>query len=150
LGWVINPNTSDAIKFDGLIGKAVLRFTPTSVTAYNAIPIQAGAALANMAVTAARGGPLLFDGTHYKQVTGEVTGTVPYPGVNDVQTFLVLLTLDVFSNRPNGTTFVDFNFSNEPEATISNSTSFTCWQRLDISLLGLSTSFGQNGLVQSG
>lgn len=151
LAWVVNTNL-DNIKFDGLIGRAVIRDEPQGDTAYNAIPIQAAAQLANMAVISSASGSLPFDGTanHYKAVTGEVTGSVSYPGGADLQTFLVLLTLDVMSNRPNGATFVDFNFYNEAEALISNSTSFTCWGLVPLSSLGLSTGFGVNGLVQSG
>ena len=49
IGWVVN--TSDRpIKFDGLIGDAVLRVSGGALASYNAIPIQADPALANGAL----------------------------------------------------------------------------------------------------
>jgi hypothetical protein len=47
IGWVINPANDRPVKFDGLIGDAVLREAGTSLAAYNAIPIQAGCRVGN-------------------------------------------------------------------------------------------------------
>ena len=41
IGWVISPANDRPIKFDGLIGDAVVRPTGTAQASYNAIPIQA-------------------------------------------------------------------------------------------------------------
>jgi hypothetical protein len=144
----------NSIKFDGLVGKAVIRQFPQSDTAYNAIPIQAGADFKTGDIISPATGnptPLPFDGTHYKEVTGQVTGNVAYPtpifGPSD--TFLVFLTLDVLSNRANNATFLDLYFYNEGEAVISTSTAFTCWGIISLRGLGVTTNFGINGLVQS-
>jgi hypothetical protein len=150
LVWVIDPANGNAIKFDGLIGKALIRRPPQAPqadTAYNAIPIQAGAALANGAIISPASGALAFDGTgiHYKQVTGQITGSV-FPPAGQFNTFLVLLTLDAMSNRPNGTTFVDFNFYDPAENLLSSSTSFVCWNIVPISALGVTSP----GIFQSG
>ena len=155
LVWVVDT-FRNAIKFDGLSGKAVIHQLPTADTAYNAIPIQAGANLANGAIISRDGAPLPFNGTGYKEVTGQITGGIQFPGQTapgangSLNTFLIFLTLDVMSNRPNPPTFVDFNFYNEAEAPISASTSFTCWGFffIDGTVPANFTTTG-NGLVQS-
>src|SRR5215472_6997290 len=114
IAWVID--TSDRpIKFDGLIGDAVIRETPTAVGAYSAIPIQADPDLASGAlISTGTFGSLIFDGApgHYLAVTGVVFGDgvvdrapgdapgVPTPPstVGARTTLLTLLTLDIRSN----------------------------------------------------
>src|SRR5262249_20423031 len=60
IGWVID-SADRPIKFDGLIGDAVLRPSSTAVSAYNAIPIQADSALASGALISLVGaGSLVF------------------------------------------------------------------------------------------
>ncbi len=148
IAWVID--TSDRpIKFDGLIGDAVLRETGTSVGGYTAIPIQADPALANGAlITLGASGSLLFDGAagHYQAVTGVIYADVAFdrppvaPATGPRTTLLTLLTLDVRSNRPNFPTFVDLDFFNSNEQLLSTSTEFICWQ--EVSLSGINDGFG--------
>ena len=166
LVWVVGGTTNrDAIKFDGLVGKAVIHQFFQADAAYNAIPIQGGDGFRTGQVISpdtGTGTPLLFDGTNYKAVTGQVTGNVTYPtqfpfvGAGPFNTFVIFLSLDVLSNRPNFTTFVDFNFYNEVENPISTSTNFICWGMIDLRQVGatIDTGFppvryGLNGLVQS-
>jgi len=152
--WVADE-ANRAIKFDGLIGDAVLREASGAATAYNAIPIQAAAALATNAPTDVNhNGALDFNGAEYQTITGKIYGSVRYDVINaagfdQVQTSLVLLTLDTLSNRPNYPVFVDVNFYNESEALNSNSTAFFCWEEQSLSALGLDSSFGIKGLVES-
>jgi hypothetical protein len=61
IGWVIDQSDSP-IKFDGLIGDAVLRESDTAVSAYNAIPIQAGFQMPPGVVIAAPTQGLFFNG----------------------------------------------------------------------------------------
>jgi hypothetical protein len=144
IGWVVNPTTLEPIRFDGLIGDAVLRVSGTAVAAYNAIPIQAAPGPQGGLITLV-GGALRFDGldNHYQAVTGAVLGDVKYirevgTGGTFNDTFLTLLTLDVQSNRPNDRVFVDIEFfggfgsriGNENE--LSTSTSFICWQEFQL------------------
>jgi len=150
IAWVID--TSDRpIKFDGLIGDAVLRETGTAVGAYTAIPIQADPLLAtNAFITLGPGGALPFDGGagHYQAVTGSFFADVAFdraaaagpPVVGSRTTLLTLLTLDVRSNRPNYPTFVDLNFYNSNEQLLSTSTEFICWQ--EVSLSGINDGVG--------
>ena len=122
IGWVIN--TSDQpIKFDGLIGDAVLRESDTAVSAYNAIPIQANADVATGTVLP---GLLFAPGGPYQAVTGKIYGDVAYEAPRRA-TSLTLLTLDVRSNRQNYPVAVDFQFYNAQEALLSTSTRFICW-----------------------
>ena len=70
-------NTADQpIKYDGLIGDAVLRESSTALSSYNAIPIQADPALATGALITLDDdlGGLVFDGApgHYQAVTGVI------------------------------------------------------------------------------
>jgi hypothetical protein len=145
IGWVVNPTTLAPIRFDGLIGDAVLRVSNTAVAAYSAIPIQATPGIPGSPI-ALVGGALRFDGgdNHYQAVTGTILGDVKYvkqvgppPGTfND--TFLTLLTLDVRSNRPNDRVFVDFEFWGGHSSQIGNenelsaSASFICWQEFQL------------------
>ena len=127
IGWVIDPASDTPIKFDGLIGDAVVRISGTALAGYNAIPIQADPSLANGAVVSTNGnGALMFDGApgHYQAVTGQVLGNVRNSG--NAETFLTLLTLDVKSNRPNNPIFVDLDFT---------STEFICWGEVPISAI---------------
>jgi hypothetical protein len=134
IGWVINPANDQPIKFDGLIGDEVIRESPTAVSAFNGIPIQAAneAALNSIPPTVTpitlgtevtTGLPqLLFDGLNndYKAVSHTVIGDVkftndPASGAFPIRSasFLTLLTLDVLSDFPNYPTIVNINWWNE-------------------------------------
>jgi len=167
VGWVVNTG-DQPIKFDGLIGDAVLRVSGSALSAYNAIPIQADPALANGALIKLGGrfpDSLVFDGGagHYQAVTGTIIGDVRYSNVSGPTTFattyMTLLTLDTISNRPNYPTFVDlffyggFGSAIGVENVLSTSTEFVCWteQRIDVGIdPGLRTSvMGRKGVVIS-
>jgi hypothetical protein len=171
IGWVISPATDGPIKFDGLIGNALLRLgsqtsgSPTSLANYSAIPIQADPTLANgAAITTNANGALLFDGGagHYLAVTGQVLGDVTYTNLTTGPTFtrtiLTLLTLDVKSNRPNNPVFVDLDFfGGNPSAIgnenqLSTTTEFICWEEVAIDMIdpNLTAAFmGREGVVVS-
>lgn len=153
--WVINEG-GQPIKYDALIGNAVLREAGGSAGAYNAVPIQAALALATGDLTDVDGqGDLDFDGTEYQAVTGKVFGTVRYPRLEPpiIDTFLTLLTLDVRSNQPNNPTFVKFNFFTHDEFLISTATEFICW--VEVSLTNFNGGvlseeiLGRKGLFES-
>jgi hypothetical protein len=160
--WVIDDH-GNPIKFDGLIGHAVIRHAasrdfPTVISegAYNALPIQAAAHLHTGDFTDGNGnkdGKLDFDGTEYKAITGTIFGTVRYEESNSsrIETHLTLLTLDVKSNQPNDPTHVEFNFFNENEHVRPSHLDFTCWTQVRLTDIdsGLNTSFGTKGLVES-
>jgi hypothetical protein len=135
--WAEDAN-GNPIKFDGLIGDAVLRESATAVAAYTAIKIQANPHLATGTVIKldAKGG-LVFDGAagHYQAVTGRVYGDVVYDKLTAPfrSGFLTLLTLDVQSNQVNTPTFVDLNFYNSQEQELSTITQFTCWEEVGLS-----------------
>jgi hypothetical protein len=154
IAWVVDE-FGNAIKFDGLIGDSVLRESGPAATAYNAIPIQAGTAVATGAAVPSSP-QLAFDGASYQEVTGKIIGSVRYDvvnsgGVDQDRTDLILLTLDTHSNVPNYPTFVNLNFYNEIEILSSESTHFTCWGHTGPlnSAFGLNSGFGLKGLVQS-
>jgi len=171
IGWVISPNNDQPIKFDGLIGTAVLRpgsqlsGSPTARATYNAIPIQADPALANGAgITTNANGALLFDGGagHYQAVTGQVLGDVMYTNLTTGPTFtrgiLTLLTLDVKSNRPNNPVFVDLDFfGGNPsligsENQLSTFTEFICWEEVAVDAIDLNLTtrlMGREGVIVS-
>jgi hypothetical protein len=145
IGWVINT-ADQPVKFDGLIGNAVIRnpeVTVTGVTsstglsAYAALGIQAadaeaatGAPIGTTPNNPLTGqGQLFFDGLpgHYTRLTGEFVSDVrfdkttlgaPLPNVLS-RTFIIFLTLDVLANLPNNPTFVPLTFWNESLATVS-------------------------------
>jgi hypothetical protein len=169
---VISPTNDQPIKFDGLIGDAVLRpgspttGSPTAEAAYNAIPIQADPALANLGpITTNSNGGLIFDGGagHYQVVTGQVLGDVRYTNLTTGPSFVAgfletLLTLDVKSNRPNNPVFVHLDFfGGNPSAIgnenqLSTSTEFICWEEVPITAISTdltTTLMGRKGVVAS-
>src|ERR1700730_8591556 len=145
IAWVVNSGDLP-IKFDGLIGNAVIRNpnlvagpdtgSSTGLSAYSALQIQADPALASGALigtfplnSLTGQGQLFFDGNpgHYTVITGSFAGDVrfdktvagvPLPNVLST-TFITFLTLDVLSNLPNNPTFVPLQFWNESLATVS-------------------------------
>jgi hypothetical protein len=159
--WAIDA-TGKAIKFDGLIGDAVIRaptpgFGPTSASAYNAVPIQAAASLPAGARTDVDfDGSLDFNGAEYKALSGNIYGTVRYentvPPEGVVETALTLLTLDVVSNFANPVTRVGLNFYTANEELVDTATSFACWTEVALTdiLPSLTTQImGRKGLVES-
>jgi len=158
--WVVD-SFGRAIKFDGLIGDAVIREDDSgqSAGAYNAIPIQAAGGLPNLAPTDVNlNAKLDFNGTEYERITGRVYGTVRYDDnglgtmTGPIETHLTLLTLDVRSNNLNNPTIVPLNFYNQNEVLRSTSTLFFCWTEVQLTDLnsGLTSAFGRKGLVESG
>src|SRR2546427_2524903 len=95
--WAIDGGDI-AIKFDGLIGDAILHDIDLSnpeiqAQSYNAIPIQAGDGVLNTGdPTDLNGdGNLDFDGNEYQMITGKIFGTVRYEnlvGTSQVETDL--------------------------------------------------------------
>jgi hypothetical protein len=160
--WVVN-SAGQPIKFDGLVGDAVVRWNNHAEGTYPAIAIQAAnfvtppgapAAAAAPLLTGATlvpgpGGTLAFDGqlatltgggvtAHYAAVTGTVLATVKYdtttPAVDaPVTTSLTLLTLDILSNRPNNEVFTDIDFYDASENVLSESLNFGCWTETPVS-----------------
>lgn len=155
--WVVDESDS-AIKYDALIGNAVIRDSSGSAGAYNAVPIQAVSALATGAFTDVDGeGDLDFNGTtEYKAVTGRIFGTVRYErpanALPRIDTFLTLLTLDVKSNRPNYPTFVDLIFYSFDEVPISTFVEFICYRQVRLTTINGSLNeavLGRKGLFES-
>ena len=164
IGWVITPTSDTPIKFDGLIGDAVVRTSGTAQAGYNAIPIQADPNLVNgAAITTNANGALMFDGRagHYQAVTGQVLGDVRYTGTVSgifAQEYLTLLTLDVKSNRPNNPVFVDLDFFGGNPSNIGNenqlstSTEFICWEEIAVDSINpdlTTTVMGRKGVFVS-
>ena len=163
VAWVID--TSDRpIKFDGLVGDAVIRKSGTAEAAYGAIPIQADPALANLAlITTVDNGGLVFDGGpgHYLAVTGRVRGDIKFTsttGPTWSTGVLTLLTLDVLSNRSNNPVFVDLNFyAGNPSALgsenlLSTFTEFVCWEEVRVDALNrnlITSLMGRRGQLYS-
>jgi hypothetical protein len=138
IGYVVD--TSDRpIKFDGLVGDAVLRVSPTAVEAYHAITFTADPALATGAlITLGPDGGLIFDGGpgHYEATAGQVAGDVRYddPGPpTTVNTSLILFTLDVRQGLSNYPTNVHFNFWSEDEVIESSALHFICYGEFNLS-----------------
>jgi hypothetical protein len=149
IGWVITPTSDTPIKFDGLIGDAVMRpgstttGSPLAEAGYNAIPIQADPNLVNgAAITTNANGALMFDGGagHYQAVTGQVMGDMRY------------------TNRPNNPVFVDLDFfGGNPSAIgnenqLSTSTEFICWEEIPITSINpnlTTTLMGRKGVFVS-
>jgi hypothetical protein len=147
------------IKFDGLVGTAVLRESPTAVMSYKGITIQADPDLANNEVIdlvttrdGLQGLPFGRAGG-YRAVTGVIITDVEYDKVSAAtatttgshSTNLTLLTLDVHSNVPNYPTFVPLKFWSALEDLHSTATNFVCWAEIGILGIDLDLTSGQVG-----
>jgi hypothetical protein len=141
IAWVVD--TSDRpIKYEALIGNALLREPDGALSAYNGIPIQAHPALATNALIASGADGLAFDGTagNYQAVTSRIRSSVRFeqeatvgpPATPAVRTDLTLLTLDVLSNAPNYPTRVNLDFYNANEFLISTFWEFVCWTEVSL------------------
>jgi hypothetical protein len=159
LVFVVNL-ADQPIKFDGLIGDAVVRLSGGALSAYDGVPVQAAD------TTAATGTPitqgtntfrrptLIFDGLNedYALLTGQLSGDVKFdnttvsPLYNN--TFLVLLTIDVQSGLPNNPTFSNLTFYNANQAPTSTGTNFVCWQKVDIAKLNASLNQTSQGTAE--
>jgi hypothetical protein len=133
------------VKFDGLVGDAVLRSFGPDLQSESAIAIQADPRLANFPnpgnLITLVGGGLAFDGLpgHYQAVTGQLQGDFSYdsnltPPFHDGA--LIFLTLDVKTGDfNNDTTAVALDFFNFNEVPVSTEFSFTCWGQVELSVL---------------
>ena len=165
IGWVIRPSDDQPIKFDGLIGDAVIRATDTALASYSAIPIQADPNMAHKAAIDDEGDAIIFDGgrNHYQALTSEAYADIRYStaagGTGTFATaFITLLTLDVLSNRSNNPVFVPltfyggFNSALGNENPLSTFTEFVCWEqvRVDVAIdPSLTTTLmGRKGVVE--
>jgi hypothetical protein len=165
IGWVVRPSDDQPIKFDGLIGDAVLRESGTALASYGAIPIQANPLMDYKAAIDDEGDALFFDGgpNRYQAVTSEAYGDVRYSSAAGstppfATTHITLLTLDVLSNRPNNPVFVPltfyggFNSALGNENPLSTFTEFVCWteKRIDVDIQPslTTTLMGRKGVVE--
>jgi hypothetical protein len=158
--WAVNQ-FGQPISFNGLIGNAVIRDSVDSAWAYNAVPIQAVAAVApGQPLAADPLAPLAFNGSQYAVLPDRIFGTVRYErrgnqNIGAIQTDLTFVTLDVRVNAPNLVTFVPLVFYNENERPISTFHEFICWsevrlQRLDPNLdQNFGGQFALKGLVEA-
>jgi hypothetical protein len=177
IGWVVDADSGEPIKYDGLIGEAVIRNSGSAAAAYRGITIQA-----ESTTTPGTRIDLIEDPLHlkppglpffggpsilgvpgpstYRVVTGQVTGDVTFdsppptgPGFGTT-TSLILLTLDVRSNSPNFPTFVPLVFWNAAEQRLGTSVEFVCWGEFELSA-GINANLTQawmgtrKGIVQS-
>src|ERR1700730_3227540 len=148
IAWVVNEAAPGVnISFNGLTGNAVIREANTAVTSYNAIPIQAIPA----AGAIVPGSPkLIFDGIKsYRAVTGVIIGNVRFDLAGNNETSLVLLTLDVLSNRAHRETITDVIAFDRFESPNSSAASFTCWGEVSLSALNLNPIPGDFVLITS-
>jgi hypothetical protein len=172
IAWVVDANDRP-IKFDALIGDAIIREPSGAASAYNATPIQAnpllpqftpaGSTTPTQIPFASGAGELAFDGAAYQALPGSVTASLRFEQLapaaattpfTTVRTDLTLLTLDVDSNAPNNPTFVELDFFNANEFLVSTFWEFICWTEVrltaidpNLTLDGMTT---RKGLVVSG
>jgi len=145
-------NNDAPIRFDGLIGDAIMRNTPQDLQAFRAVTIQADPNTAEEAPLTGDGsggpnstgvGRLVLNGGagNYDAVTGQLTGDVRYDSdLNPpfADTALILLTLDIAANQVNQPTFVNLNFFNARQQSFSEALSFICWGQINISTIDAS------------
>jgi len=106
------------VKFDGLVGDAVVRWNSHAAGSYRAIAIQAGTS------------PV---GTVMSTIKYDTDAGTPPAADTPSTTSLTLLTLNVRFNLPNNAVFTDLNFYDANEFLVSESTNYVCWQEIPIS-----------------
>jgi hypothetical protein len=146
IAYVVD-NTLNPLAANVLIGDAVQRNFTQGLQSYSALAIQATANTnSNLHIDLGNDpdGPpgsqavsLPFTGqpNQYQMVTGQLWGDVRYSQNGNppfADTSLILLTLDVRSNLPNDTTFVNLDFYNQSGIGISTFTSFDCWEQIQL------------------
>jgi hypothetical protein len=150
------------IKFDGLIGDAVVRLSASAESAYDGVPVQAADTLPadtgnliTVGLNEVTGqSTLIFDGLNsdYAVLTGQLSGDVKFDNTTVSplynRTSLVLLTLDVQSNFPNNPTFAQLTFYNAKRASTSTETNFVCWQRVALTELDASLNQTSQGSAE--
>jgi hypothetical protein len=145
-------DTDRPIRFDGLIGDAIMRNTPQDLQAFRAITIQAdpgtdeespltGSGTAGPTQTGI--GTLVLDGGpgNYLPVTGQLSGDVRYDSDMSppfADSALIFLTLDVKSNQNNTPTYVNLVFYNAQQQGFSEALSFICWGQINITTIDAS------------
>jgi len=161
--FVVNE-LDQPISFNGLIGEAVLRFTPGSASAYNAVAIQSdrgsdGLTFVNPAnplgpaLTA--NDPLFFgQRVQYQTVAGQIAGDVRYEklAAPTVRTFITLVALDVAPNRLNPAIQVPVSFYRANETGVSTTIGLTCYTQLRLTSINSNLTqakMGTKGLIDS-
>jgi hypothetical protein len=148
IGWVIDPANGQPVKFDGLIGSAIIREGGSESFEYAGLPIQADPALPSFpadgsAIATATdlftGAPtLVFDSGpgHYQVPTGKVPALGPSIEAAQYrlsgETSMALLTLDVRANQPNYPTVAELRFQNGKDLSLM-SRDFVCWTEQPLS-----------------
>jgi len=133
------------IKFDSLIGDAIMRNTPQDLQAFKALTIQGdpteaqgGAIQTQIGSTGVTLLPLDGGTNHYQEVTGQLSGDVRFNSDLTApfsDTALILMTLDVRSNQLNQPTYVNVDFYNAQQYSFSEALSFTCWGQINIATI---------------
>jgi hypothetical protein len=136
------------IAFNGLVGEAILRFTPNSASAYNAVTIQspqpAGTPL----------GSLEFDGVSYRRVSSRLVGDLRYEKLQapTVRTFLTILNVASVPNAINPSVAMPVNFRRASGAAVSDVLRFTCFRQVRLTHLNpnlTNTRMGKKGLLEA-
>jgi hypothetical protein len=135
--WVVTAADGDlvpAISFNGLVGQGTLRRQDGGYSTYAGIPIQSPLPTLTGTTptrTDYNGNRALdFNGVEYALLPDRVLGTTRYENATDpanVQAFLTLITLDVFSNRSNTPVFVDLVYYTPGELPLSTFHEFICF-----------------------
>jgi hypothetical protein len=155
IGWAVD-DSDRPIKFNGLIGDAIQRNTPTDLQSESALAIQADPRLANAALVTTAPAPgglgytLLLDGQpgDYQMVSGQFEGDIRYssdaaPPFSDES--IILLTLNLNSNLTNPATDVALDFYNENETLTGTAVNFICWAQYQLTAIDPSLTVGSQG-----
>ena len=168
IGWVVDPANDQPVKFDGLIGSAVIRKSGPASLRYSAFPIGADPALATFPASGSgittgtdpltATPTLIFDGGagHYQSPVSQPAATSPFvtgpPSSADLP--LILLTLDVRSNQPNYPVVAELDAAAGQEVLWSLTREFVCWTELTRSTIrqnpALRSAGFRKGFVLSG
>jgi len=155
IAYVINE-VGHPIKFDALDGIETLRESGAaeSLVLGIAIPAAPGSdqrpSDQRFPLDLGPGNSLVFDGVagHYAKLTSRVRQNFPLTlsyasPAGSVTASIIMLTLDVRSNRPNLPTFVDFENFDQGGRLLGISTQFLCWTEQRLNTIGSSLTFEQ-------
>ena len=144
----IATQSGSPIAFNALVGEAILRFTPGSASAYNAVTIQSPQPAGTLL------GGLDLDGVSYRRVASRLVGDVRYEKLQapTVRTFITIINLASVPNATNPATMMPVRFYRANGAATSGAIRFTCFRQVRLTHLDANLNnvrMGKIGLLEA-
>ena len=136
------------VAYNGLVGEAVLRFTPGSASAYNAVTIQSPAPAGTLL------GGLDLDGVSYQKVSSRLVGDVKFEKLQapTIRTFITIINPASLPGGLNPPVAMPVNFYRANGAPLSDIIRFTCFRQVRLTQINANLTnakMGKKGLLDA-